>query len=450
MQANEGATRQGYRDRRGRVLEAIGTNAVAILQGGPKGYSHDKFRQDNDFYYLSGVESPHAYLVLDGRDGRSILFLPRQSQKRIENEGPLLSANDPEVAAEESGFDEVAGVEEIAVVLQRAAVIYTPMRQGEGSAMSWDTLQRGQQERFADPWDGGPDRMRRFVELLRNRCPSAEVRNLAPILDDLRLVKDPREIALLRESGRLTAVGVTEAMKSTRPGVIEYELDAVLRYVYLAGGARDVAYRAIIAGGENAWYGHYEKNDAELVDGDLVLVDCAPDYRYYASDIGRMFPVNGRYTTAQRQLYGFMVEYHKVFLSLLGPGENDEAVRIEAAKRMKKMADETSWEKPIYEDSARRALEFPYHLSHPVGLAVHDVGHYRGKTLEPGIVLTVDPQMRVPEERRYVRVEDTVVITENGIENFTESAPLELDDVEATMRKEGMLQAFPPATLGAR
>lgn len=140
--------------RRARALEAIGEGAVAILQGGPKGYSHDKFRQDNDFYYLSGVETPHAYLVLDGRNGRSILFLPYQSRTRIENEGALLSANDPDAAAEVSGFDEIAGLDDIAAVLQRATVVYTPMRQGEGPAISWDTLQRGRQERFADPWDG--------------------------------------------------------------------------------------------------------------------------------------------------------------------------------------------------------------------------------------------------------------------------------------------------------
>ena len=120
-----------------------------------------------------------------------------------------------------------------------------------------------------------------------------------------------------------------------------------------------------------------------------------------------------------------MVEYHKVFLSLLGPGTDDETVRLRAAEIMTEVVDRTTFSKPIYEAAARRALEFPYHLSHPVGMAVHDVGHYRGKTLEPGIVLTVDPQLIIPEERLYVRVEDTVVITEDGIENLTprRSAP---------------------------
>lgn len=165
-----------------------------------------------------------------------------------------------------------------------------------------------------------------------------------------------------------------------------------------------------------------------------MLVDCGPDYHYYASDIGRMWPVNGVYDDTQRQLYGFMVAYHKAFLRQLRPGVTAEQVSSEVASEMAEVVAKTRFIKPIYEEAAQRALAFPYHLSHPVGMSVHDVGHYRGQILRPGIVLTVDPQMIIPEERRYVRVEDTVVITETGIENFTVEAPLELDDVEAKMR----------------
>ncbi len=431
-------------------MERIGTGAVAIVQGGPKGLSHDKFRQTNDFMYLCGVEVPHAYLFLDGRSGKTTLFLPYQSEERAAREGELPSASRSKEVAERAGVDAVEGPEMLAVSLEKTTLIYTPMRQGEGPAMSWDTLQRSRQERFADPWDGLPDRTRHFVTLLRTRLPSAELRDLAPLLDDMRLVKSASEVTLLREAGRICAAAVTEAMKCTEPGVMEYQLDAVLRYTYLVSGSRDASYRAIIAGGENAWYGHYDANDDVLREGDLVLIDCAPDYHYYTSDIGRMFPVGGTYSDTQRRLYGFMVEYHKQFLSLLGPGENDEKIRLEVAKCMAKVVDSTKWEKPIYEAAARRALEFPYHLSHPVGLAVHDVGHYRDKTLESGVVLSVDPQLIIPEERRYVRVEDTVVVTENGIENLTESAPLDLDEVEATMKLPGMLQAFPADGLGRR
>ena len=200
---------------------------------------------------------------------------------------------------------------------------------------------------------------------------------------------------------------------------------------------------AIVAGGANAWYGHYVANDARLRDGDLVLVDCGPDYRNYASDITRMWPVNGRYSNEQRELYGFMVEYHKALLRRLAPGVTAEWVRDDAAEEMAAYIRQNPFSRPEYQEAAQRALVFPYHLSHPVGMAVHDVGHYRGTVLEPGIVLTVDPQLIIPEARLYVRVEDTVVITETGIENLTAEAPLELDEVEALMEQEGIAQRFP-------
>ena len=443
-----------YQTRRQRVIDNViaqakhhhprNTDAVVLLQGAPKESSHTRFRQLNDLMYLCPIETPHAYLLLDTRDNSSHLFLPYQSTERREREGALLSAADTAEVIAATGVDAVHGIDGLAVFLERVKHIYTPLRAGEGDMQSWDTLQRAQQERMSDPWDGRLDRMRHFVRLLRERVPAATIHDVSPILDELRLVKSEAEIALLRQAGRLSAWGLLEAMRATRPGVMEYQLDAVMRYVYLNNGARDVSYRAIIAGGDNAWYGHYNANDAVLKDGDLLLVDCGPDYRYYASDSTRMWPVNGVYDKSQRQLYGFMVTYHKTLLRLLQPGVTAEYVRDEAKAIMAEEAKKLTFDKRIYEEAVQRALVFPYHLSHPVGMAVHDVGHYRGKVLQPGVVLTVDPQLIIPEERLYVRVEDTVVITEDGIENFTVDAPLELDDVEACMKEPDMLTHYPP------
>jgi Xaa-Pro aminopeptidase len=430
-----------YRRRREKVLAALrpetkhAERTVALVQGAPKESSHVRFRQVNDMMYLCPIETPHAYLILDPGDDSSHLFLPYHSVEQRERDAPLLNASDPDAAVRATGVNAVHGLDELSTYLEGVRCLYTPLRSGEGAMQSWDTLQRAQQERTSDPWDGRQDRMRRFVQLLKERLPFAEIRDLAPVLDGLRLVKSKAEIELLRVAGRLSAMGLVEAMRATRPGLMEYQIDALMRYVYLHHGALDVAYRAIIAGGKNAWYGHYNANDAALEDGDLVLVDCGPDYHYYASDITRMWPVNGVYDDIQRQLYGFMVAYHKAFLRQLRPGVTAEQVSAEVAGEMAQAVAKTRFIKPIYEEAAHRALAFPYHLSHPVGMAVHDVGHYRGQILRPGIVLTVDPQMIIPEERRYIRVEDTVVITETGIENFTVAAPLELEEVEAIIRE---------------
>ena len=436
-------TKEEFQTRREKVYQAIGPQAVALIQGSAKNPGNAVFRQNNDFYYLCGVETPHAYLFLDGINQTSTLFLAHQSKAQLETEGEIFSAENDSLVQELTGVDRVLGIELLAQYLERVRILYTPMRQGEGEKMSSDSLWRVQQEIFSDPWDGRLDRMRHFVSKLHERCPITEIRDLSPTLDDLRLIKSEQELALLRKAGKLTALGVIEAMRSTRPGVIEYQLDAAMRYHYLNNGARDAGYNAIVAGGDNAWYGHYSANNCPLLDGDLVLVDCAPDYHYYTSDIGRMWPVNGQYSPLQRELYGFIVKYHKVLLNLIRPGLTDKWILQKAADEMRKVIENTRFSKQIYEESARRALEFPYHMSHCVGMAVHDVGHYRGKELKSGMVFAVDPMMWIPEERLYIRVEDTITVTDDGIENFTSDAPLELSDVEALIREPGILDRYP-------
>jgi len=232
-------------------------------------------------------------------------------------------------------------------------------------------------------------------------------------------------------------MAVAEAMRATRPGMVEYELDAIARGLFVRHGARGEGYAAIVASGANMWHGHYNRNDAVMQDGDIVLMDVAPDYRYYTSDIGRTWPVGGAYAPWQRELYGFMVEYHKTILPLIRPGRTADEIHAEAAAAMAKVVERTKFSKPIFEAAARRALDFKGHLSHPVGMAVHDVGGYGGGPLRPGLVFAVDPQLWVPEEKLYIRCEDTVAVTETGIENLTASAPLDLAAVEAAMRGIG-------------
>ena len=426
--------------RRRRVAVRIGNRAVAVVQGARGSGSHDPFRQSNELFYLCGVEVPHAYLVIEGRDGSAALFLPHQDRHSVEAEGEHLSADNAQRARELTGVDRVAALEALPAALRGAAAIWTPLSPGEVARSSWDTLRRAQEEAEADPFDGAPAREAQFAGLLRERCPAARIEDLSPVLDEMRLVKDEPEVAALREAGAICADALTACMRATAPGVMEYQLAAVLEYHYRVTGSRGASYHPIVAGGTNAWYGHYSANDQPLADGDLVLVDCAPDHHYYTSDITRMWPVNGVYSDTQRALYGFMIAYHKALLAGIRPGRTDDESHREAAQTMAAYLDGTPFTNPVHERAARSALEFPHHLSHPVGMAVHDVSHYRGKPLRPGIVFSVDPQMRIPEERLYLRVEDTVVVTEDGCENLTAAAPLEMDDVEATMRETGIIQ----------
>jgi Xaa-Pro aminopeptidase len=203
--------------------------------------------------------------------------------------------------------------------------------------------------------------------------------------------------------------------------------------VFLAGGASGGGYRPIVAGGANIWNAHYFRNNCSLRDGDLVLFDYAPDVGCYTSDIGRMWPVNGRYSAQQRELYGFCVEYHKQLIRVIRPGVTIGDLARQAAEQVRPTWKNWSFSKPSYREAALTMIESEVAFTHPVGMAVHDVGEYRGEPLQAGVVFALDPQMWVPDEQLYIRVEDTVVVTEQGVEVLTADAPLELDDIEALM-----------------
>ncbi len=172
-------------------------------------------------------------------------------------------------------------------------------------------------------------------------------------------------------------------------------------------------------------------------------MDYAPDYRYYTSDVARMWPVNGTFEEGQRELYGFIVNYSKALMARIRPGVTADQIMDEAAEAMKPVLDSMSFSTPAYEKACREALAFRGHLSHPVGLAVHDVGNYRTQPLVPRIVFSVDPMLWVHEERLYVRMEDVVVVTEDGVENFTDFMPDEMEEIEALMKEEGLVQKIP-------
>jgi Xaa-Pro aminopeptidase len=434
------------RARRLALAAAIGEGSLALVQGAARQASMVQFRQTNEMYYLTGVEVPHTYLTIEGGSGRSVLYLPHRDDELERNEGRSLTAEDGELTRDLVGVEEVKAVESLASDLAMRTYrvprpqVLIPMSPAEGAAQSRYEMTIAAAKAGADPWDGRVSREAHLISLLRARLPQLPVGDLSPFLDRMRLIKSPREQELLRRAARLTAAATTEAMRSTAPGVAEYELAAVASLTFLLGGARGDAYRAIVATGHNAWFGHYSKLDSKLMSGELVLMDYAPDFSYYTSDIGRMWPVDGRFTKTQRVLYGFIVDYHKTLLGLIRPGALPEDILREAVETMRPIWERTAFGEPHHKAAAGTALEFRGHLSHPVGMAVHDVGDYKTSKLEPGMVFSVDPMYWIPEDRLYIRCEDTVLVTADGIEVLTANTPLELEAVERTMEEEGILQ----------
>lgn len=435
------------------LFEKIGARAVAIVQGAPLARGFALPRQSNEFYYLSGIETPGAYLLLDGRTRKVTLFLPPRNERLERSEGKVLSADDADLVRQLTGADAVASTRSMGeewlneLMKAPAPAIYTLFSPAEGSAESRYELQNANAAIAADYWDGRLSREAHFVSLLRTRAPRAEVRDLTAILDEMRSVKSPREIALIRRASQLAGLGILEAIKSTRAGLYEYQLDAAARYIFLAGGARLEGYRSITAAGAaNIWNAHYYRNNSQLKDGDLVLMDFAPDYGYYTSDVTRMWPINGKYSPVQRELLQFVLEYRNAVLKLLRPGITTKAILEQARAAMEPVLQRTKFSKPVYEQAARKLIETGGGvLSHPVGLAVHDDGPYNRDVLKPGHVFSIDPQLWVSEESLYIRYEDVIVITANGYENFTDFLPSELNELEKLVGQGGIALKLQPA-----
>ncbi len=377
-----------------KVFDRMGNDAVGILQGAPLVRGFIFPRQTNNFYYLCGVETPGSYLLLDGRTRRVTLYLPSQNRRLERSEGKVLSAADAELAKKLTGANEVRSTDTMRGdwltehTGERVRTLFTPFSPAEGNEESRGELLSANASIALDYWDGRISREARFMGLLRARYPRTQVKDLTPILDELRAIKSQREIALIRRASQIAGLGLMEAIRSTKPGLYEFHLDAAARYVFLLNGARLEGYRSITAAGtKNIWNAHYYRNLSRLNDGDLILMDYSPDYHYYVSDIGRMWPVNGDFKPWQRELLEFVLTYRNEIMKRIRPGVTARQIMDEARAAMEPVFERTQFSKPTFEKAARTLVETGGGVfSHLVGMAVHDVGRYRNEPLKPGLV----------------------------------------------------------------
>ena len=423
--------------RRSRVMEKIG-DGVAILQGTVERPGEQPLRQANQFFYLTGVVEPRAILVIDGRERRSILFLkPRDERREKMMFGPGLVPGDE--AARDTGIESVVARDQFGSILDRLGnrVIYTPFHpEVLGSASAGDpiALARATKE---DPWDGRPSREEAFIEKLKAASPRSEIRDLDPILDTLRAIKSPNEIALLREATRIAGLGIMEAMRDARPGMFEYELQADAEYVFKKNGAYGPAYFALVATGRNTFYSHYHKGTAKLENGDLVQFDYAPDYKNYASDVTRVFPANGKFTPRQREFYEIYLKLYQAVMTSIRVHATAAAIVEDALGKMDRIMSSYKFTDPRIKEAAARFVDGyrsrkARSLGHSVGMAVHDVPN-PGDTLEPGEVFTIEPAMQIVDEHAGIRLEDMILMTETGYENLSAFVPVEIGDIEKLM-----------------
>jgi Xaa-Pro aminopeptidase len=433
MKPNEGIS--NHIDRRRRVAQAMGAG-VAVVPTAPERLrnrdTHFPYRFDSHFYYLTGFAEPEAVLVLTA-DHKSVLFCREKSEEREIWDGFRYG---PEAARERFGFDEAYPMalldEKLAGLLENQPALFYPV----GADPEWDA------------------RAMRWLNAVRARARAGiaapeRVQDVRSLIDHLRLVKDAQELGTMRRAARIAAAAHRRAMQTTRPARNEYEIEAELLYEFRRNGAQFPAYSPIVAGGANACVLHYVFNDAPLREGDLLLIDAGCELDGYASDITRTFPVSGRFSAAQREVYEIVLAAQKAAMDKVRSGRawnepHDAAVRVLAQGMLDLKLVSGTLEEVLEKETYKRF--YMHRTGHWLGLDVHDAGEYKRagqwRALEPGMTLTVEPGLYiraandVPERLRNIgiRIEDDVVVTQGDCEVITAEAPKGVAEIEALMR----------------
>lgn len=432
-------TLQEYQRRRQALLTKMAPGSAAIIFASPEqtrsADSEYPFRQSSDFWYLTGFNEPEAALILiksDETHSHSVLFNRVRDLTAEIWFGRRLGQD---AAPQKLGIDRALPYDDIN---QQLHLLFNGL----------DVVYHAQGQ-----YDYADSRVFAALERLRHgsrqnlRAPAAMI-DWRPWLHEMRLFKSAEEIAVMRKAGQISAQAHIRAMEKCRPGMYEYHLEAEIHHEFTRHGARYPAYNTIVGSGENGCILHYTENESLLNDGDLVLIDAGCEYQGYAGDITRTFPVNGKFSPAQRIIYDIVLASQYKALSLLTAGNsirdtNEQVIRVMLQGLIDAGVIEGEIEQLIVEKAHQRF--YMHGLSHWLGLDVHDVGDYgsstRDRLLEPGMVLTVEPGLYiapdadVPVQFRGIgiRIEDNILITAHGSEIFTGDVVKDPDDIEALM-----------------
>jgi Xaa-Pro aminopeptidase len=414
------AERMGYapeefsarRARLGAALQAGTVVLFASTQADPG----VRFRQDNDFFYLTGSEAINAVLVMDAATRDAHLFMPKMTAGEIQFEGANW-LEDPE-AARKYGFTSVQPLTALQPFL-------AARRAANPSGALWarlserDTVSNGRVDvaiaaarRIRNPLAQHPSEDELRADALRRQLPQADIRDVTPQLDRLRLIKTAREIEILRYNGRISAEAMRRSIAATAPARFEYELEAEATHWMLRHGLQSPAYPAIVASGPmgNQW--HYESNGRRMNAGELIVMDYGGSLDHLTIDITRTWPVSGQFTELQRRAYDTTLEAQKAIIAAIRPGVARSVVQRIAQDVFRKNGFD-----------ARYA-----YVGHYVGLSVHDVGDW-DLPFETGMVMAIEPILDMPQQQLHIRVEDTILVTDTGAEVLTGAVPKEVTEL---------------------
>ena len=429
-----------FRSQLQEFMRRMDQKSVAIIPGAREATrSNDtqyRFRQDSDFYYLTGFEEPDSIAVIaPGREHKYTLFVrPRDPEQEIwVGHRAGVEGAKSDFGADES-FPIAEFPEKLEDILDGAEKLY--YRLGVNADLDNTIIRQIAQMRAM------------------NRKPIHPPRTIidsATIVHEMRVFKSPEEIELMQKAADIAAEAHVEAMKAVRPGMKEYEVEALIEQIFRRHGAAGPSYTSIVGAGANATVLHYINNDGELKDGELLLVDAGAEYKGYASDITRTFPINGRYSKAQREIYDLVLETQMSCVEMVRPGVTHDELKSHSVEMLTEGMVKLGLlkGKPADLIEEEKYKQFYMHgLGHLLGIDVHDVGIYyydkQSRALEPGTVMTVEPGIYVAPDTKDipeqylgigVRIEDDVLCTSNGPRVLTTKVPKQADEIEALMAK---------------
>jgi Xaa-Pro aminopeptidase len=425
-----------YADRRAAVLEQLNAGAAMLVTAADHAVrSNDvnyEFRQRNSFLYLTGVTETDAALLLtrdpvdvDGRQVREILFVADRDPM---HETWLGIRMGPDVASEVTRIRTVLSTKRLRGVLDSMLP--------STSVMYYDAWMRS--DRIADPLSGDTTiPWKPIANAFTDRYPGIEVRNAASIIDPMRLIKSQAEINMLRRAVEISCEAHRQTIRSAKVGMAEYELEAIMEYHFMRQGAESPGYPSIVGSGPNTCILHYETSRRTTRPGELVLMDCGAELHGYSADVTRTFPINGSFSQEQRTLYDIVLKASDAGITECRAGNKFWDPHMTA----RQIIGEELVRLGILDDAKNTMRYFMHGTSHLLGLDVHDVG--RALELRPGMVLTVEPGIYIPEgspcDPKWwnigIRIEDDIVVTEGDPINLSESLVRTADEVEALMRE---------------
>ncbi|MFC2116159.1 aminopeptidase P N-terminal domain-containing protein [Bacteroidota bacterium] len=414
---------------REKLIGKLEKKSVAIIHSNDQmvrsGDQYYPYRQNSDMFYLSGIEQEMSILLIcsdpESADKMEMLFIRKPDPKLETWEGRKL---DLKVAEEISGIKNVHWLENFEAISRELIL--------ESRNIYFNIPEY---EKFKPEY---PSRDERKMIQLKKDYPSHVFMGLAPLMTELRLVKEPGELNLIRKAVEITRAGFNRVLGYLKPGLMEFEVEAELSHEFIRQGCAGHAYPPIIASGENACMLHYIKNDMVCRDGELLLMDFGAEYANYAADCSRTIPVNGKFSRRQRELYDANLRVFKGARSLMEPGTTidiiNEKVGLLWEEEHVKLGLYTSADvrKQTKEDPLYKKY-FMHGTAHFMGLDVHDLGSKQVE-LKPGMVLTCEPGIYIPEEKTGIRLENDILITESGHVDLMEEFPIEAEEIEELMQ----------------